>query len=66
MKSSLLLIGINTADVLFCYYDNAAQYRSDIARFMPEDIDANLCTHLVFNSARLRQGRINKYSSTRF
>ena len=31
-----------------CYFTNWSQYRSAAARFLPENVDPFLCTHLVF------------------
>ena len=62
MKSSLFLFGTNLAEnVLLCYFDNQAQLRPTVAKFYPEDIDASLCTHVIFNSARLRLGLDGDY-----
>lgn len=36
-----------------CYYTNWSQYRKGIARFVPEDIDVKLCTHLIYAFAKL-------------
>jgi len=36
-----------------CYFTNWSQYRSGKARFVPENIDASLCTHVVYCFARL-------------
>ena len=39
-----------------CYFTNWSQYRTGKARFVPEDIDASLCTHIVYCFARLDRG----------
>ena len=36
-----------------CYHTNWSQYRPGIGKFMPEDIDPNLCTHLIYSFAKL-------------
>lgn len=33
---------------LVCYYTNWSQYRPKEGRFVPEDIDPFLCTHLIY------------------
>jgi chitinase len=36
-----------------CYYTNWAQYVKDEGKFVAEDIDPNLCTHIIFSFAKL-------------
>lgn len=38
---------------LICYFTNWAWYRGGEGRFLPEDIDVNLCTHIVYGFAVL-------------
>ena len=44
-----------------CYYTNWAQYRNGPGRFYPENIDPNLCTHINYAFAELRDGVIVPY-----
>lgn len=39
-----------------CYYTNWSQYRPPGGKFMPEDIDVTLCTHIVYAFAKLDDG----------
>ena len=41
---------------LFCYYSSYAQNRPDAGKFVPEDINAELCTHVIFAFADIIQG----------
>lgn len=38
---------------LVCYFTNWAWYRPGTGKYMPEDIDANICTHIVYGFAVL-------------
>ncbi|XP_067100144.1 chitinase-3-like protein 1 [Osmerus mordax] len=37
-----------TATKLVCYFTNWSQYRSGEGKYLPENMDPHLCTHLVF------------------
>lgn len=39
-----------------CYYTNWSQYRPGEGKYLPEDIDASLCTHIYFSFAKMCQG----------
>ncbi|XP_060081984.1 uncharacterized protein LOC132561275 [Ylistrum balloti] len=41
-----------------CYYTNWSQYRPDVGKFLPNDIDPFLCTHVIFAFAKLVGNRI--------
>lgn len=53
-----LIIFTGSAAHLICYFSNWAQYRQDKGRFLPSNIDANLCTHLVYAFAGLNGNKI--------
>merc|ERR1719197_807154 len=38
---------------MVCYYTNWSQYRPGAGKFYPEDIDADLCSHLIFSFAKV-------------
>lgn len=44
-----------------CYYTNWSQYRAGGASFLPENIDANLCTHIIYSFAKLNIDRLATY-----
>jgi chitinase len=37
-----------------CYYTNWAGYRSGDGKFSVQDIDPNLCTHIIYSFARVQ------------
>ena len=39
--------------VRVCYHTNWSQYRPGAGRFFPENIDPDLCTHLVYAFAKI-------------
>lgn len=38
---------------IVCYFTNWAWYRRGVGKYVPEDIDPNLCTHIVYGFAVL-------------
>ncbi|XP_017154888.1 probable chitinase 10 [Drosophila miranda] len=41
-----------------CYFTNWAWYRQGGGKFLPEDIDADLCTHIVYGFAVLNRDKL--------
>jgi chitinase len=48
---------------IVCYYTNWSQYRVKIGKFVPEDIPADLCTHLIFAFGWLKKGKLSSFES---
>ena len=44
-----------------CYYTNWSQYRDGSGKFLPENIDPTLCTHIVFAFAKVEGDDIKPY-----
>uniref|UniRef100_A0A8D2Q239 GH18 domain-containing protein n=1 Tax=Varanus komodoensis TaxID=61221 RepID=A0A8D2Q239_VARKO len=43
---------------IVCYFTNWSQYRPGIARYMPEDLDPCLCTHVIYAFAGMTNNQI--------
>lgn len=48
---------------IVCYYTNWSQYRPEVGKFMPEDIDPDLCTHVIFAFGWLKKGKLSSFES---
>ncbi|CAM9882348.1 unnamed protein product [Bubo scandiacus] len=57
----LLNAQIGSAYVLTCYFTNWAQYRPGVAKYMPDNIDPCLCTHLLYAFAGMSNNQITTY-----
>ncbi|CAF4743829.1 unnamed protein product, partial [Rotaria sp. Silwood2] len=47
--------------LIICYYTNWSQYRDGSARFYPENVDINLCTHIIDAFTKLDNDHISPY-----
>ncbi len=48
---------------IVCYYTNWSQYRVKVGKFLPEDIPADLCTHIIFAFGWLKKGKLGSFES---
>jgi chitinase len=46
-----------------CYYTNWSQYRPKHGKFLPEDIESDLCTHIIFAFGWLKKGKLSSFES---
>ncbi|KAH9512996.1 hypothetical protein Btru_035550 [Bulinus truncatus] len=59
-----LLVAIHSASSALrtvCYYTNWSQYRDGRGKFVPENIDAHLCTHILYAFAKPEGNQIKPY-----
>ncbi|XP_044591649.1 probable chitinase 10 [Cotesia glomerata] len=48
---------------IVCYYTNWSQYRTKIGKFMPEDIQPELCTHIIYAFGWLKKNKLTSFES---
>ena len=53
----LLFTGVLSYRVV-CVYTNWSQYRPDKGKFLPENVDPSLCTHLIYVYAKLKGNQL--------
>ena len=59
LLSSFLATSVLCKDPIFyrvCYFTNWAQYREG-ARYTVDDIDVNLCTHIIYSFAKINKDK---------
>ncbi|KAK3748290.1 hypothetical protein RRG08_039542 [Elysia crispata] len=50
-----------SCDRIVCYFTNWAQYRKGMGKFLPESMEANHCTHIMYAFATIRDGQLKGY-----
>ena len=48
---------------IVCYYTNWSQYRPKIGKYLPENAEADLCTHIIFAFGWLKKGKLSSLES---
>jgi len=48
---------------LVCYYTNWSQYRPKAGKFLPENIDPHLCTHVIFAFGWIKDGKLSSFEA---
>ena len=48
---------------IVCYYTNWSQYRTKIGKFMPNNIQPDLCTHIIFAFGWLKKNKLTSFES---
>ncbi|XP_063307636.1 acidic mammalian chitinase-like [Pelobates fuscus] len=57
----LLNVQLGFAYKLVCYFTNWSQYRPEPVKYMPGNIDPQLCTHLIYAFATMSNNKIAPY-----
>ncbi|KAM4700202.1 acidic mammalian chitinase-like [Discoglossus pictus] len=57
----MLNLQLGSAYKLVCYFTNWSQYRPEPAKYMPGNIDPQLCTHLIYAFATMNSHKIAPY-----
>ena len=48
---------------LVCYYTNWSQYRPKKGKYLPENIDPHLCTHVIFAFGWIKDGKLSSFEA---
>lgn len=56
--------GANNGKLLVCYYTNWSQYRPKEGKYVPEDIDPHLCTHVIVAFGWMKKNRLAPFDAS--
>eukprot|EP00058_Branchiostoma_floridae_P006969 XP_002592457.1 hypothetical protein BRAFLDRAFT_68943 [Branchiostoma floridae] len=57
--SDIIVVSVAVAEYrMVCYYTNWAQYRKPPWNYVPENVDPNLCTHVIYAFANMEDNRL--------
>lgn len=56
--------GGNNAKLLVCYYTNWSQYRPKEGKYVPEDIDPHLCTHVIVAFGWMKKNKLAPFDAS--
>uniref|UniRef100_A0A6G1SIN4 Putative chitinase 3 n=1 Tax=Aceria tosichella TaxID=561515 RepID=A0A6G1SIN4_9ACAR len=56
--------GNNNGKLLVCYYTNWSQYRPKEGKYVPEDIDPHLCTHVIVAFGWMKKNRLAPFDAS--
>lgn len=54
---------IASSKKIVCYYTNWSQYRPGIGRYVPENIDPFICTHIVFAFGWMKNNKVSSFDA---
>lgn len=58
------LSNVKTNKKLVCYYTNWSQYRPKEGKFLPENIDLHICTHVIFSFGWMKANKLTSFDAT--
>ena len=56
--------GAQNGKLLVCYYTNWSQYRPKEGKYVPEDIDPHLCTHVIVAFGWMKKNRLAPFDAS--
>lgn len=56
--------GSNNGKLLVCYYTNWSQYRPKEGKYVPEDIDPHLCTHVIVAFGWMKKNKLAPFDAS--
>lgn len=63
-ESALSLAHASKDRKIVCYYTNWSQYRPKKGKYVPENIDPFICTHIIFAFGWMKNNKVSAFDST--